>query len=120
MKLILKSTDSNHVLFVNPVRKIQFSLLKFVGSCPREPVRRRAATSLIAEVLRVARDHLCVCVAYGEAAAVAAAVLGGIQLAARREADAEGSAGGQLRHAVQQSEGERRRTQEGQGEKGGG
>ena len=71
----------------------------------------------------MAGDHLCVGVTDGEAAAAAAAaafIPGGIQLAARREAEAEGAVGKQLRHAVQQSEGERRRTQEGQGEKGGG
>ena len=88
------------------------------GSCPREPVRRRAASSLLAEVLRVARDHFRVGVANGEAAATAATLPGGVQLAARREADAEGAVGRQLRHAVQQSEGER--TQEGQGQERGG
>ena len=67
----------------------------------------------------MARDHLCLGVAHGEAAAVAGAISGGVQLASRREADAEGAVSGQLRHEVQQSEGERR-TQEEQGKKGGG
>ena len=67
----------------------------------------------------MARDHFRVGVANGQAAAATAATLpGGVQLAARREADAEGAVGRQLRHAVQQSEGER--AQEGQGEEGGG
>ena len=83
------------------------------GSCAREPVRRRPAPSLLAEVLRVARDHLCLGVAHGEAAATAA-VPGRVQFAARREADAACAAGGQLRHEVQQSEGERRAQEEGQ------
>ena len=84
----------------------------YAGSCAREPVRRRPAPSLLAEVLRVAGNHLRVGVAHGETATTAAES-GGVQLAARREADAAGAAGGQLWHEVQQSEGERRAQEEG-------
>ena len=83
------------------------------GSCAREPVRRRPAPSLLAEVLRVAGDHLRVGVAHGETATTATES-SGVQLAPRREADAAGAAGGQLRHKVHQSEGERRAQEEGQ------